>query len=113
LADDKTAGEECQREEVRKLASRVELVADPDIERLLPSKRACVVEVHERNGRVLKSRMDYAKGEPANPMSFDEVARKFLELTEQALTRSRADAIIDAVSRLEQMRDVNDLTVVL
>jgi 2-methylcitrate dehydratase PrpD len=54
-------------------------------------------------------RMDFPKGSAEQPMSFDEVAAKFRSLASFAVTRDRADRIIDTVNRLEKLPSIRIL----
>ena len=72
------------------------------------------VEIELKDGRSFSGRIDYGKGSKANPMTDDEVAGKFRLCAEYAgLPEDWADAVIDAVGRLETLGDVRELTALL
>ncbi|MFQ5972936.1 MAG: MmgE/PrpD family protein, partial [Alphaproteobacteria bacterium] len=57
---------------------------------------------------------DFGKGSPANPMSYDEVADKFLECAEYArFAKDKAERVVDMVRALEALDDVRELTALL
>ena len=58
-----------------------------------------------------EGRADFGKGSPANPMSYDEVAAKFLDCAAFAKwSEKKAHAIVSLVGKLEDARDVRALT---
>ena len=55
-------------------------------------------------------------GSPENPMSFDELIRKFRKCAtygEKPLAHQRIDAVVDMVRNLESMGDVRDIVKML
>ena len=95
---------------VMELAKRVEVVVDPDIDKLYPKRYPNRVEVILKNGRRLEMRIDFPKGSVEQPMSFDEVAAKFRSLTGHAVMPDRAERIIDTVGRLERLENIRELS---
>jgi 2-methylcitrate dehydratase PrpD len=70
-----------------------------------------MLEIRLQNGRTITGRADFAKGSPAIPMSYDEVADKFLDCAAFAKwPTQRAKAMIDLVHKLETVTDVRKLT---
>jgi hypothetical protein len=60
---------------------------------------------------VIAGRSDFGKGSPANPMSFEEVADKFLGCAEFAeWPGDKAERVVDLVRKLEDLPDVRTLT---
>jgi 2-methylcitrate dehydratase PrpD len=98
---------------VLELAKRVEIVLDPEIEKAYPEKFAGKVEIVLTNGKKFEAGVDYPTGSPQNPMSFDHVAEKFESLAGTVMGRSRIDAIIEKVERLEKLANIRELTELL
>jgi len=71
-------------ERILTLAKKVKLVEDKELTALVPRKRAAIVEVRLKDGRTVRERVDYAKGEPENPITKDEFKQKFTSLVESA-----------------------------
>jgi 2-methylcitrate dehydratase PrpD len=63
-------------EGVLKLAKKVSVAEDPELTRESPQKRVAVVTVKLRDGTSRSARVDYAKGDPENPMSPEEMEEK-------------------------------------
>ena len=95
------------------LARRVEVVLDPEIEEVYPEKFASKVEILLTNGKRLEARVDFPAGSPENPMSFEQVAKKFESLSGQMITKDRSVAIIEKVEGLEELPDIRELTKLL
>jgi 2-methylcitrate dehydratase PrpD len=92
------------------LARRVQIVADPEIDRVYPDRYANRVEIVLQDGRRFETRVDDAKGSTARPLSLQEVAAKFRSLTSGALSPNQAENVIETVGSLEQLADIRDLT---
>ncbi len=103
-----------RRPDVQEMIRRVNFHVDPEAERAGFDKMTSVLAVHMKDGRVLSGRAQFAKGSPANPMSYDDVADKFRGCADCARwPRSKADAVIDFVTTMEGAPDVGRLTALL
>jgi 2-methylcitrate dehydratase PrpD len=72
---------------------------------------ATIIDIHMKDGRTISGRADFAKGSPANPMSWDEVAAKFADCAAAARwPEGEAKAIVAMVKRLEDVKNVSELT---
>ncbi len=68
------------------------------------------VSVLERSGRCTRRQVALVKGHPQNPMSYDDVADKFLECARLSRPQWRdASQVIELVWRLDELPDVADL----
>jgi 2-methylcitrate dehydratase PrpD len=65
--------------------------------------------VRLKNKTQLSRRVLAPKGDPRNPMDFDEIAGKFRDLTRDALSAPRVDQIIHIVKHLEKMENPSAL----
>ena len=69
-----------------------------------------ILKIHLKDGRVITGRADFGKGSPSNPMSYDEVADKFLGCAEYAeWPIERAHKIVELVRTLESQPDMKAL----
>jgi len=92
----------------------VNFYVDPVAEHAGFDKMTSLVTVHLRDGRMLKDQADFAKGSPADPMTFEEVAAKFRGCASYAnWTKEKTEKLIEAVSNIEQSSDVRELTPLL
>lgn len=99
------------RAEVRDMIRRVEFGVDPVAEAAGYNKMTTIIEIRLKDGRKVSSRTDVAKGNPANPMSFEEEADKFLDCAAFAKwPAAKAKQVVEMVRGLEGVRDVRALT---
>ncbi len=99
------------RRGVQEMIRRVEFGVDPVAEAAGYNKMTTVIEIKLKDGRVISGRADVAKGNPANPMSYEEVAAKFLDCAAFAKWPvDRARSIVEMVRGIEQVADVRTLT---
>lgn len=54
---------------VQYILKKVEIVADPELDKLYPQKFPRKIEITTSNGQVYKGEMYYAKGSPKKPLS--------------------------------------------
>jgi len=99
------------RTEVQEMIRRVEFGVDPVAEAAGYNKMTTIIEVTLKDGRTVSGRADVAKGNPADPMSFEEVASKFMDCAAFAKWPvDRARKIVEIVRTIEQVPDVRILT---
>jgi 2-methylcitrate dehydratase PrpD len=82
--------------EVLGLMDRVVCIPDPELSTLFPDVWPAKVEVLLRDGRTLDARVDYPLGDPENPLSWDQLVTKFLDVTEGVVLPDRQREIVRA-----------------
>jgi 2-methylcitrate dehydratase len=88
---------------------KVEVVADPEIEKVFPALQRVIVNITTRDGRLLSKQLDYPKGDPRNPLSDAEIEEKFRALAEGVLSKKAQDKLIAAIWNLETCTSVSQL----
>lgn len=58
-------------------------------------------------GKHYSTRIDYPKGDPENPLSWNELKDKFQDLVSPIFSEFRQNQILDELKFLEQADDVN------
>ena len=100
-----------QRSDVQDMIKRVNFYVDPEAERAGLDKMTRLLKIHLKDGKVLTGRAEFAKGSPANPMSYDEVADKFRGCAAFARwPAAKAEVVIAAVKSLEGLPDLAKLS---
>lgn len=66
-----------------------------------------------KDGRILKHREEINRGNPARPLTNDEIAAKFWETATTAVSKDRAAKIRDMVLALDDLTDARDLASLL
>ena len=100
-----------RRPAVQEAIRRIRFGVHPVAEAAGYDKMTTLIDIHLKDGRTVSGRADFAKGSPANPMSFEEVAAKFLDCAGAARWPAAGSrAILAAVRRLEDVKNVGELT---
>jgi 2-methylcitrate dehydratase len=94
---------------IRAQLKKVEVVADPEIEKVFPALQRVIVNLTATNGRTFRKQLDYPKGDPRNPLSDAEVEEKFAALAEGVLSSGAQKKLKDAIWNLEKVGSVSKL----
>jgi 2-methylcitrate dehydratase PrpD len=99
------------RADVKAMIEKINFLVHPEAEAAGYDKMTTIIDIHLKDGRTISGRADFGRGSPANPMTYEDVAEKFLGCTTAAnWPESLSKNIIDQVHRLENLGDVADLT---
>jgi len=94
---------------IRAQLKKVEVVADPEIEKVFPALQRVIVNITTTEGRTFSKQLDYPKGDPRNPLSDAEIEEKFSALAEGVLSKSAQKKLVDAIWNLEKIGSVSKL----
>jgi 2-methylcitrate dehydratase PrpD len=92
--------------EVRALMGRVRCVEDPSLEAEFPAKWPASVTITLKSGEAFATRVEYPKGDPENPLSWEELIEKFHFLSAPVFTPEKREEIVRRVRRLERAEDI-------
>lgn len=95
--------------EVKQMMSRVSCVADPELDEVYPRQWPASVEITTRDGRRFATRINYPKGDPENPLSWEELIQKFNELASPVFSKDRRQELISRVRSLETEESIPNL----
>jgi 2-methylcitrate dehydratase PrpD len=102
------------RPEVQAMMARIHFGVNPVAEAAGYNKMTTILDIRLRDGRTISGRADFAKGSPAIPMTYQEVADKFLDCAAFARwPREKANRVIDTVGKLETVLDIRTLAALL
>ena len=102
------------RRDVKRLIEKIDYRVHPVAEAAGYEKMTTIIDIELMDGRTVSGRADFGKGSPANPMSDDELAKKFRECaTWGKLPDASAEKVIEIVFNLEKLKNVRDLTKLL
>ena len=73
-------GENISREDIKALAAKVKIIENEEFTAVSSKKRVARVDIFINNGKILSKQVDYAKGDPENPMSRKEIIAKAYSL---------------------------------
>lgn len=98
---------------VRSLMERVICVSNDAIEKEFPDKWPAEVEIVTRDGRKFRKHLEFPKGDPENPLSWDEIIEKFNSLAAAVLDAERRAAIIHRVRAVDGEATIRPLMALL
>ncbi|MBN3753741.1 MmgE/PrpD family protein [Paraburkholderia sp. Tr-20389] len=99
--------------EIERLMDKVTCHVDPALDAQYPDAWPARVEVELADGRTLVAATRYAKGDPRNPLSQDEVIAKHRSIVAGVVDERTDDEILDFILSLETRADFSELTRIL
>jgi 2-methylcitrate dehydratase PrpD len=100
-----------RRADVQEMVGRVRFYVDPEAENAGYDKMTTILKITLKDGRAFSGRADFGKGSPTDPMSYDDVAEKFLGCAAYAKwPGAKTNRVIELVRKLEQVSDISMLT---
>jgi len=100
---DKFTDEKVNRPELIKLRKKIETRLDP---RIGFGARFCM---KMKDGTEYKRFLAKPKGDPDNPLSFDELSEKYRNAAILAISTKQIDALIENIKRLEKVENMNEI----
>jgi 2-methylcitrate dehydratase PrpD len=97
----------------RGLMEKVVLQKDARIEKNFPEEWPAIVRVHLTNGKQFEKHVRFPKGDPQNPLTWQELTTKFQSLAMRVLPKNRCEEIINSVKDMNSstvLRDIWELT---
>ncbi len=94
---------------IRAQLRKVQVVADPEIERVFPALQRAIVRIQTVDGREFTKQLDYPKGDPRNPLTDKEIEEKFEALAEPVMSQQARRRALDAIWSLEKQSTVTEL----
>ena len=91
--------------EVRDMLTKVEIIADDELNKLYPEKFPAIVTIETNDGRIYTQEAYYPKGDLMNPFTDEEYIEKFMGLAIPALGEAKAKAIVQACENLDTIKD--------
>jgi 2-methylcitrate dehydratase len=98
---------------IRAQLKKVEVVADPEIEKVFPALQRAIVCIRTTDGNEFVKQVDYSKGDPRNALTDREVEEKFTALADGVLSRDAQTRVKDVVWGLEKLGSVSKLMALL
>lgn len=93
---------------IRTLIDKVKIEADQSLESLHPKRKGAEVYITLEDGRILSRRVDLPKGEAENPVSHDDLIRKFINCTDHCYNDQKRKEIVNGIFNIDQMDNVGD-----
>jgi 2-methylcitrate dehydratase len=94
---------------MHELMAKLRVVPQPEFVGRYPQAMPTRIMVTTKTGNAYVQQVDYPLGHPKNPMSDEQVEDKFRILARGRLDQRRTTKVIEAVWKLEQLRDISAL----
>jgi 2-methylcitrate dehydratase len=94
---------------IRAQLNKVEVVADPEIEKVFPELQRVAVTITTTDGQEFSKQVDYPKGDYRNPGSDEEVEQKFDALAEPVLSGPSLRRVKEAIWNLDSLASITEL----
>lgn len=98
---------------VRQVLERVEMIADPELNKRYPDEFPARVTIYLDGGESFTETVLLPKGDPGNPMSEAEIEAKFRDNCAQVLSVAQTDALRDAIFDLPNAASMDRLSAAL
>lgn len=111
LTLDQFTGRKIRNPAIQALLRKVEIVVDPEIDKLPATQRyRATVEVELDSGKTCRKFCPAPKGDPANRMSKDEMYGKFIRNTTAIFDKSRMDDLFELLENIGEIDDVTKIS---
>lgn len=97
----------------KKLANKVTVVVDPEVQAVYPGKRGARVKITLLDGRTFSKELYDLKGSPKKPVSWQDLVNKFKANVNGVLNYGDVDSMIDYIRNMEQSDDIAPLVKML
>ena len=103
-----------RRTDVQQLLRGVNFYVDPEAEKAGLNKMTSIIRIHMKDGTTISGRAEFAKGHPANPMTYEDEADKFRGCAEFAKWPSaKSESVIQMVKTLDRAPDISRISAAL
>lgn len=97
------------RPDVRELMTKVDWEVDEEFERRYPEHYSCAVTVTMEDGTEYTSVIDDPKGDYRNPVTQEQLEKKFRALAGRELDTGRVERILAFVKNMQDVQDIAEL----
>ncbi len=95
--------------EIRDLMKKVTLHHSPAFEQAYPEEWSSSVQLVLDSGEILEQTVTSPKGDPENPLSPEELEKKFYEMLQYVGLESKASILIQQIRQLETLPDLKSI----
>ena len=103
---DQYTTENLRATDVDRIMACVDCYKDLVLDEQYPSKWPAAAEIETHDGKRFNAHIEYPKGDPENPLSWNELQAKFLSMVGTAMSADQAHGIIQRIEKLETRDDL-------
>ncbi|GAB4336027.1 MAG: MmgE/PrpD family protein [Calditrichia bacterium] len=98
--------EKLKAPQIWSLLPKIEVVAEPEFEKLFPRLKATEVQLTDSAGKEYVCRVDYPRGDYRDPMSDEELMQKFDSMVLPVLGEEKRNRLVEAINNLEEFGNI-------
>ena len=106
---DQFAGERFHSPQMKSLMGKVVLEKDPRIEKNFPAEWPAAVKVHLANGTSFEKYVRFPKGDPENPLTWQELSAKFHSLAARVISKSDCEQLVQSVKDMNSPAELRSI----
>lgn len=93
--------------DVREVMKKIVCVSNAELDKTYPRQWRATVEIETTGGQIYSTLIEYPKGDPENPLTWDELINKFNGVTSPVYSEERQAGIVKAVRGLDNTAEIN------
>jgi len=94
---------------IKNLMEKIEIDVDKELNELRPEKWPARLEIYTKNNRTYKAGFDYPKGTPENPLSCEDLKKRFIDFSTRTISCSEAKNLMEKILKIEEIVNINQL----
>jgi 2-methylcitrate dehydratase PrpD len=106
---DQFAGDSFHSPQIKSLMGKVVLQKDKRIEKNFPEEWPAIVQIRLTNGKHFEKRIRFPKGDPENPLTWQELSAKLHSLASRVFPKIRCGQIINSVKGMNSSAALRDI----
>ena len=99
--------------EILEFMDRIDGYLDEEVEACWPNSYPAVATVETYDGRTFTEKVDFPKGDPENPVTDEELYKKFSYLAKNRINSADIQKVVNTVTNLETLDNVVELVALL
>jgi len=106
---DQFSAESIRSPQIKSLMGKVVLQKSMLIEKNFPREWPAIVAIHLTNGKQFQKRVRFPKGDPENPLTWQELSTKFHSLAARVLPGAQCEQIVKSVKGMKSSTVLRDI----
>ena len=105
LGIDQFVDENLNNDEIQRVMQNIEVIVDPQLDKEYtekPDRWAVELTIACKDGKTYTKFVEYPKGDPPNPMTWDETVEKFMDLSVPVYGEEVCKKLVNLVATLDE-----------
>ena len=96
--------------EIKALMEKVDCVKNPELDKMYPEHWPANVEIKTKDGKIFSIRLESPKGDPENPLTWNELIEKFNGLASTIYSEAQRKKMIEEIKSIEKIKNLKRWT---